>query len=108
MLKKILFNFLIILALSLSGCDDFYNFEANKLDKKAKELIESSELAKNTDVKINILSNALKNVEKIQNKYPKTKIARLHRKISKISNLNSEIDNLKILSSKQKLEEKKK
>ena len=107
MLKKSLLNYLIILLFSLGGCEDFYNFEANKLDKKAKELIESSELAKNTDAKIDILSNALKKIEKIQSKYPKTKIARLHRKISKINILNSEIDNLKILSNKQKLEKKK-
>ena len=85
MLKKIQFNFLIILVLSLSGCDEFYNFEANKLNKKAQELIEKSEVVSNTDEKIELLLNALIKIEKIQNKYLKTKIARSHRKIDKIN-----------------------
>ena len=107
MLKKIQFNFLIILVLSLSGCDEFYNFEANKLNKKAQELIEKSEVVSNTDEKIELLLNALIKIEKIQNKYLKTKIARSHRKIDKINNLNSRIDKLKIISSKQKIEKEK-
>ena len=107
MLKKILFIYLISTILTLSGCEEFYNFEANKLNKKAEELIEKSKIIINTDEKIQILSNAMIQIEKIQRKYPKTKIARSHRKISKISNLKLEIDNLKILSSKQKLEKKK-
>ena len=107
MLKKILFNFLIILVLSLSGCDDFYNFEANKLNKKAQELIEKSEVVSNTDEKIELLLNALIKIEKIQTKYLKTKIARSHRKIDKINNLNSRIDKLKIISSKQKIQKEK-
>ena len=97
MLKKILFNFLIILVLSLSGCDEFHNFEANKLNKKAQELIEKSEVVSNTDEKIELLLNALIKIEKIQNKYLKTKIARSHRKIDKINNLNSRLDKLKII-----------
>ena len=107
MLKKILFIYLISTILTLSGCEEFYNFEANKLNKKAEELIEKSKIIINTDEKIQILSSAMIQIEKIQRKYPKTKIARSHRKISKISNLKLEIDNLKILSSKQKLEKKK-
>jgi len=107
MLKKIQFNFLIILVLSLSGCDEFYNFEANKLNKKAQKLIEKSEVVSNTDKKIELLLNALIKIEKIQNKYLKTKIARSHRKIDKINNLNSRIDKLKIISSKQKIEKEK-
>ena len=107
MLKKIQFNFLIILVLSLSGCGEFYNFEANKLNKKAQELIEKSEVVSNTDEKIELLLNALIKIEKIQNKYLKTKIARSHRKIDKINNLNSRIDKLKIISSKQKIEKEK-
>ena len=107
MLKIILYNFLIILVFSLSGCDEFYNFEANKLNKKAQELIEKSEEVSNTDEKIELLLNALIKIEKIQNKYSKTKIARSYRKISKINNLNSRIDKLKIISSKQKIEKEK-
>jgi len=84
MLKKIQFNFLIILVLSLSGCDEFYNFEANKLDKKAEELIERSEIVSNTDEKIKLLLNALIKIEKIQSRYPKTKVAKLYRKKNKI------------------------
>jgi len=107
MLKKILFNFLIIIVLSLSGCDEFYNFEANKLNKEAQELIEKSEAVSNTDEKIELLINALIKIEKIQNKYLKTKIAKSHRKIDKINNLNSRINKLKIISNKQNIEKEK-
>ena len=107
MLRKILSNYLIILVLSLAGCEEFYNFEANKLDKKAEELIERSEIVSNTDEKIKLLLNALIKIEKIQSRYPKTKVARLYRKKNKINNLNSRIDKLKIISSKQKIEKEK-
>ena len=107
MLRKILSNYLIILVLSLAGCEEFYNFEANKLDKKAEELIERSEIVSNTDEKIKLLLNALIKIEKIQSRYPKTKVARLYRKKNKINNLNSRIDKLKIISSKQKIQQKK-
>ena len=107
MLRKILSNYLIILVLSLTGCEEFYNFEANKLDKKAEELIERSEIVSNTDEKIKLLLNALIKIEKIQSRYPKTKVARLYRKKNKINNLNSRIDKLKIISSKQKIQKKK-
>ena len=107
MLKKILLNSLIIFTLILSGCDEFYSFESKKLDKKAKELIDNSEKVSNTDEKIEMLINALNKVKKIQKRYPKTKIARLHRKENKINKLNSKIDQLRILSSKEKLEKKK-
>ena len=107
MLRKILSNYLIILVLSLAGCEEFYNFEANKLDKKAEELIERSEIVSNTDEKIKLLLNALIKIEKIQSRYPKTKVARLYRKKNKINNLNSRIDKLKIISSKQKIQKKK-
>ena len=107
MLRKILSNYLIILVLSLAGCEEFYNFEANKLDKKAQELIERSEIVSNTDEKIKLLLNALIKIEKIQSRYPKTKVARLYRKKNKINNLNSRIDKLKIISSKQKIQKEK-
>ena len=95
MLKKILFNSLLILILFFSGCEDFYNFEAKKLNKKAQELIEKSLIINDTDEKVIFLSSALKKIEKIQKKYPKTKIARLHRKEKKINNLNLNIEELK-------------
>ena len=107
MLRKILSNYLIILVLSLAGCEEFYNFEANKLDKKAEELIERSEIVSNTDEKIKLLLNALIKIEKIQSRYPKTKVARLYRKKNKINNLNSRVDKLKIISSKQKIQKEK-
>ena len=107
MLRRILSKYLINLVLSLAGCEEFYNFEANKLDKKAEELIERSEIVSNTDEKIKLLLNALIKIEKIQSRYPKTKVARLYRKKNKINNLNSRIDKLKIISSKQKIQKKK-
>ena len=107
MLKKIPSIYFLILFFSFFGCEDFYNFEANKLNKKAEELIERSEIENNVDEKIKILSDALKKIEKIQNKYPKTKIARLYKREKKINNLSSQIDKLKIISSKQKIQEEK-
>ena len=107
MLNKILLNFSLIIFLSLSGCEDFYNFEANKLKKKATTYIEKSKISNNTNEKIELLSNALINLEKIQNKYPKTKIARVYRKSNEIPKLSAHVDQLRILSSKQKLEKEK-
>ena len=36
MFKKILFNFLLIFTLCFSGCEEFYSFEAKKINKKAQ------------------------------------------------------------------------
>ena len=107
MFKKILFNFLLIFILCFSGCEEFYSFEAKKLNKKAQELIEESKVINDIDEKIILLSNALKKIKKIQKKYPKTKVARLHRKEKKIDNLNLNIDELKKISEKQSIERKK-
>ena len=107
MLKKILFNFLLIFILCFSGCGEFYSFEAKKLNKKAQELIEESKIISDIDEKIILLSNALKKIKKIQKKYPKTKVARLHRKEKKIDNLNLNIDELKKISEKQRIEREK-
>ena len=107
MFKKILFNFLLIFILCFSGCGEFYSFEAKKLNKKAQELIEESKIISDIDEKIILLSNALKKLKKIQKKYPKTKVARLHRKEKKIDNLNLNIDELKKVSEKQSIERKK-
>ena len=104
MLKKILFIYLIIISLFLYGCEDFYNFEANKLNKKANILIESADNSDSTKEKIEFLSDALIKIEKIQKRYKKTKIARDHRKSKKINNLKIRIDNFRILLSKEKIE----
>ena len=84
MFKKILSIYLLILIFSFVGCEDFYNFEANKLNNKAQELIERSEIVSNTDEKIKLLLNALIKIEKIQSRYPKTKVARLYKKKIKL------------------------
>ena len=104
MLKKILFIYLIIISLFLYGCEDFYNFEANKLNKKANILIENADNSDSTKEKIEFLSDALIKIEKIQKRYKKTKSARDHRKSKKINNLKIRIDNFRILLSKEKIE----
>ena len=108
MFKRILFNFLFIFTLCcLTGCEEFYSFEAKKPNKKVQELIEESKTISDTDKKIILLSNALNKLEKIQKRYPKTKVARLHRKEKKINNLNLNIDELKKISSNEKVEREK-
>ena len=107
MFKEILSIYLLILIFLFAGCEDFYNFEANKLNNKAQELIEKSGIESSADKKMIILSDALKKIEKIQKKYPKTRIAKLHRKEKKINNLNSSINKLKIISNKQKIQKEK-
>ena len=62
MFKQILFNSLLIFTLCFSGCEEFYSFEAKKLNKKAQELIEKSEIISNTDEKIILLSSSLKKI----------------------------------------------
>ena len=108
MFKQILFNSLLIFTLCFSGCEEFYSFEAKKLNKKAQELIEESKIITDIDEKIILLSSALKKIEKIQKRYPKTKVARLHRKEKKINNINLNIDELIKISKKQKIQSKKK
>ena len=108
MFKQILFNSLLIFTLCFSGCEEFYSFEAKKLNKKAQELIEESKIITDIDEKIILLSSALKKIEKIQKRYPKTKVARLHRKEKKINNININIDELIEISKKQKIQSKKK
>ena len=107
MLKKTLINYIFFFALLLTSCEDFYNFEANKLNKKANILIEESKETSDTKKRIELLSNALLKIEKIQRRYPKTKVARTHRKEKKINLINKEIDNLIVLASKEKLENEK-
>ena len=57
MFKKILFNSLLIFTLCFSGCEEFYSFEAKKLNKKAEELVEESKIITDTDEKIILLSS---------------------------------------------------
>ena len=98
---------LLILILLTTSCDDFYNFEANKLNKKVEELIKESENVKTVDEKIILLANAIEKLNKIQQKYPKTKVARNLRKNKKIDELNLKKNNLEKLSSIDKKEKKK-
>ena len=98
---------LLILILLTTSCDDFYNFEANKLNKKVEELIKESENVKTVDEKIILLANAIEKLNKIQQKYPKTKAARNLRKNKKIDELNLKKNNLEKLSSIDKKEKKK-
>ena len=74
MFKQILFNSLLIFTLCFSGCEEFYSFEAKKLNKKAQELIEESKIITDIDEKIILLSSALKKIEKIQKDIPKLKL----------------------------------
>ena len=98
---------LLILILLTSSCDDFYNFEANKLNKKVEELIKESENVKTVDEKIILLANAIEKLNKIQQKYPKTKAARNLRKNKNLDELNLKKNNLEKLSSIDKKEKKK-
>ena len=98
---------LLILILLTTSCDYFYNFEANKLNKKVEELIKESENVKTVDEKIILLANAIEKLNKIQQKYPKTKAARNLRKNKKIDELNLKKNNLEKLSSIDKKEKKK-
>ena len=52
--SKILLNFFLIFIFLSSGCEDFYNFEANKLNKKAQTLIEKSKIESDTDKKVDL------------------------------------------------------
>ena len=73
MYKKILSIFIIFFLIS---CEEFYNFEANKLDTKFQELVKMSEDTSDLNEKIILLTEGLEKLKKIQKRYPKTKIAR--------------------------------
>ena len=77
MLKKIPSLFLLIFVILISSCEDYYNFEAKKLDKKANMLIEEADVSGfDVDEKIILISKALEKLNKLQKKYPRTKIAK--------------------------------
>lgn len=109
MLGKILSFFLLILIFSISSCEDYYSFEAKKLEKKATKLVEESyNSALSVDERIIVVSQALEKLNKLQKKYPKTKVARELRKNEKIDNLSNLLESLKTQSNVEKIEEEKK
>ena len=88
MIKRLPSLFLLIFLFLVSSCDDYYNFEAKKLDAKANKLIEEANTnAFNIEGKITLISEALEKLNKLEKKYPKTKIAKNLRKNNKINNL---------------------
>ena len=81
MLKEMPSIFLLIFVLLISSCEDYYNFEAKKLDKKANMLIEEANVGGfDIDEKIILISQALEKLNKLEKKYPRTKIAKNLRK----------------------------
>ena len=109
MIKKIPSLFLLIFVFIISSCEDYYNFEAKKLDTKASKLIEEANTsAFNIDEKIILISKALEKLNKLERKYPKTKIAKNLRKNNKINNLNSVFEDLKKESNLGNIENQKK
>ena len=109
MLKKMPSIFLLIFVLLISSCEDYYNFEAKKLDKKANMLIEEANVGGfDIDEKIILISQALEKLNKLEKKYPRTKIAKNLRKNNKIDNLNVILESLKKESSLKNIENQKK
>ena len=109
MLKKMPSFFLLIFVLLISSCEDYYNFEAKKLDKKANMLIEEANVGGfDIDEKIILISQALEKLNKLEKKYPRTKVAKNLRKNNKIDNLNVILESLKKESSLKNIENKKK
>ena len=109
MLKEMPSIFLLIFVLLISSCEDYYNFEAKKLDKKANMLIEEANVSGfDIDEKIILISQALEKLNKLEKKYPRTKVAKNLRKNNKIDNLNVILESLKKESSLKNIENQKK
>ena len=109
MLKKMPSIFLLIFVLLISSCEDYYNFEAKKLNKKANMLIEEANVSGfDIDEKIILISQALEKLNKLEKKYPRTKVAKNLRKNNKIDNLNVILESLKEESSLKNIENQKK
>ena len=109
MLKEMPSIFLLIFVLLISSCEDYYNFEAKKLDKKANMLIEEANVGGfDIDEKIILISQALEKLNKLEKKYPRTKVAKNLRKNNKIDNLNVILESLKKESSLKNIENQKK
>ena len=109
MLKKMPSIFLLIFVLLISSCEDYYNFEAKKLDKKANMLIEEANVSGfDINEKIIFISKALEKLNKLEKKYPRTKVAKNLRKNNKIDNLNVILESLKKESNLKNIENQKK
>ena len=109
MLKKLPSFFLLIFALLISSCEDYYNFEAKKLDRKANMLIEEANVSGfDIDEKIILISKALEKLNKLEKKYPRTKVAKNLIKNNKIDNLNIILESLKKESGLKNIENQKK
>ena len=109
MLKEMPSIFLLIFVLLISSCEDYYNFEAKKLDKKANMLIEEANVSGfDIDEKIIFISKALEKLNKLEKKYPRTKVAKNLRKNNKIDNLTVILESLKKESSLKNIENQKK
>ena len=109
MLKEMPSIFLLIFVLLISSCEDYYNFEAKKLDKKANMLIEEANVSGfDIDEKIILISKALEKLNKLEKKYPRTKVAKNLRKNNKIDNLTVSLESLKKESSLKNIENQKK
>ena len=109
MLKKMPSIFLLIFVLLISSCEDYNNFEAKKLDKKANMLIEEANVSGfDINEKIILISQALEKLNKLEKKYPRTKVAKNLRKNNKIDNLNVILESLKKESSLKNIENQKK
>ena len=109
MLKEMPSIFLLIFVLLISSCEDYYNFEAKKLDKKANMLIEEANVSGfDINEKIILISKALEKLNKLEKKYPRTKVAKNLRKNNKIDNLTVSLESLKKESSLKNIENQKK
>ena len=109
MLKEMPSIFLLIFVLLISSCEDYYNFEAKKLDKKANMLIEEANVSGfDINEKIILISKALEKLNKLEKKYPRTKVAKNLRKNNKIDNLTVILESLKKESSLKNIENQKK
>mgnify|MGYP001177099330 CR=1 FL=1 len=107
MLRNILLINSLFFFLFLASCEEFYNFEANKLNEKNRAIVEKSQTETDPSKKLIMLNEVLKNYNKIQKRYKKTKIARKHRKEKIINKIEKEIENLTIIALKEKNKKKK-
>ena len=108
MIKKILLLFLCLFLILTTSCEDYYTFEANKLNKRANLLIDEANSATNIEEKISFISQALEKLNKLQKKYPKTKISKKLIKDNKINHLSSLLENLEKESKLENIEKEKK
>ena len=93
MLRNILLINSIFFFLFLTSCEEFYNFEANKLNEENKVIIDKSQIETDPSKKLVMYNKILNNYKKIQKKYKKTKIAKIHRKekVKQFAELNNQV-----------------